>query len=271
MTRELGPLEWVSWADTTGYAAAAKGYVRALVQSGVPVRWQPRLPGRRGGRRTPTTRTDWGDPALEAAQAVPPTDGPLVLHMLPEEMPVEIDEARAAGRRVYGYTVWELEELQPAWAPILNRLDGVMVPCSWNVEVFAAGGVEVPLHQVPHVAEPLLEPAPADREALRRRIDDGLVGRRPAPDAAVIYTIGISQVRKGIDQAVEAYLRAFAGRDDVLLVVKTGRSDLTVPWTHTWGRRRWRIHHRKRRFVDPRVSLAARAAQHPDEIGRAHV
>jgi hypothetical protein len=39
-------LKYVSWGDTTGYAVAAKAYVRALMAQGVSLSWTPMLTGR---------------------------------------------------------------------------------------------------------------------------------------------------------------------------------------------------------------------------------
>src|SRR5690606_15928782 len=152
---------------------------------------------------------------------------------------------RSAGKRVFGYTVWEVERLPAHWPGILNQLDGVLVPCRWNISVFRDAGVNVPVHLVPHLPQlSAIEATPEDRTALRRRLGD------PGNTASfVVYTIAHWSARKAPHLAIEAYWRAFAPDDPVLMIVKTSRSDVTRRHRH------WRNLFR-RRFPSPSRTVA---------------
>ena len=225
-------LKYVSWSDNTGYAVAAKSYIRALSRAGVSLTWAPMV-------ASPS-----GYVVEESRQAALPEYADVwnrqidydtvLIHTVPEYYPEWIDRERRSGRRVFGYTVWELERLPEHWPKILNQLDGVLVPCHWNQQVFRASGVNVPIHVVPHL--PQLEDSTmatdADREALSARIRKGTI----APDLEsrfVFYTIGFWSHRKAPYLALEAYWEAFKASDPVLMVVKTSDKDITR-WTRSW-------------------------------------
>ena len=50
---------------------------------------------------------------------------------------------------VVAYTMFEATKLPPGWAAEINRYArALIVPCAWNVEVFRANGVTVPIRVV---------------------------------------------------------------------------------------------------------------------------
>lgn len=243
-------LRYISWADTTGYAVAAKAYLRALAAHDVPVAWAPMMPDRHG--YTLWRGDYWPEPDLAPLVRRDVSHDTVVLHSVPEYYPPLIDAARRDGHRVLGYTVWELEHLPDHWPAILNRLDGVLVPCRWNVEVFKRSGVTVPVHVVPHLSqfEALPDAGTAARAALARRLGEPLEGR------FVFYTVGLWSARKSSSLVVEAYLDAFTANDPVVLVVKTSRRDVTRRV------RRWRSGFR-RRFPSPLEALGKLISRYP--------
>lgn len=242
-------LKYVSWGDTTGYAVAAKAYVRALNAQALPLSWAPMLTG--SNLYEPYAGTAWPEPDLAAVCNRPIDYDTVLIHTVPAYYPAWIERERQAGRRILGYTVWELERLPAHWPAILNQLDGVLVPCHWNVEVFRRAGVTVPLHVVPHLsqfedADPAAPDARADA-AWQARLR--AAGARE--DAFVFYAIGFWSNRKAMDRVLEAYLQAFDGGDPVALVLKTSRNDIT-----RW-QRHWR-HGFRRRHPSPLDTVARR-------------
>lgn len=254
-------VDWICEADSTGYAIAGKDYVRWLAGAGVPVHWTPLVAD--GPRLAPAPPRSWGDPLLDAAHRWAGPCDVSVLHCVPDFQSTFIDVERARGRAVVGYTVWETDQAPAHWASILNRLDGVLVPCRWNVEVLERSGVTVPIRVVPHLP-PAVSPSPPAAggharpvRRLERRIRAGWLGRPAADDAITVVTIGTCVRRKALDRTVLAFARAFAGREDVRLVVKTGAGDFTVPptsWRPVWARRRVR-----RRWIHPSPVASLRA------------
>ena len=250
-------LKYISWGDTTGYAVAAKAYVNALVDAGVNLTWAPMMPG--AGLYEFQDVTSWPSATLSPVCNRPIEYDRVVIHTVPEYYPEWIARERQPGRRIFGYTVWELETLPSRWPAILNQLDGLMVPCHWNADVFRRSGVHVPIHVVPHLSQFLHASAPtdADRSALRRRL-----GRHAASDQRfVFYTIGFWTNRKAPYLSLEAYLQAFSADDPVLMIVKTCAKDIT----------RWHRHWRngfRRRHPSPLASVRKILRQYP---GRAPV
>jgi glycosyltransferase involved in cell wall biosynthesis len=229
-------LKYVSWGDTTGYAVAAKAYVRALLDAGVDLTWAPMLTGK--GLYEAYTASEWPCPKLGPVCNRTTDYDTVLIHTVPEYYPAWIERERRPGRRILGYTVWELERLPNHWPAILNRLDGVLVPCRWNEQVFRESGVTVPIHVVPHLSqfESMSDVSTADRISLERRL-----GAAVAKKPFIFYTVAFWSHRKAPYLALEAYFRAFSESDPVLMVVKTSERDITR-WHRHW-RNAFRLRH----------------------------
>lgn len=246
-------LKYISWGDTTGYAVAAKAYVRALVDVGVELTWSPMMLG--ADLYEPCDVPTWPCPQLSAVCNRSIDYDTVLIHTVPEYYDQWIKREQRPGRRILGYTVWELESLPSHWPDILNRLDGVIVPCQWNVEVFRRSGVRVPIHVVPHLSqfEGISEPSVEDQTRMSRRL-----GRLAREDSRfVFYNIGFWSHRKAPYLAIEAYWQAFNASDPVLMVVKTSAKDITR-WYRHW-RNGFRLRH-----PSPEKSIADMAKRYPN-------
>jgi glycosyltransferase involved in cell wall biosynthesis len=222
-------LKYISWADTTGYAIAAKSYIRALIDTGVVLTWTPMMPGKYSYEAQ--AATTWPCPKLTTVCNRSIDYDTVLIHTVPEYYPEFIEQERLDGRRIFGYTVWELDRLPSHWPEVLNRLDGVIVPCGWNADVFRNSGVKVPIHVVPHLSQfaeiPTLNNVA--REALQARLGHKSLLR----DRFIFYTIGYWSNRKAPYLALEAYWQAFDAGDPVLMIVKTSTHDITS-WHRHW-------------------------------------
>lgn len=198
----------------TGYGEASYRLVEALRAAGVAVAYRAwHAADRDGPARIGPFRRD-ERPGCSVAE-----DAPTIAHLVPEHYP--------AVRRVIedgpivAHTVWETDRLPAHWAGLLNAVDAVLVPCEWNREVFAAGGVTAPIDVVPHVA---FDPVPGDGGASLELPDD----------VVVFYTIARWDARKAPWLALRAFLEAFTAADPVALVVKTTQQSLSPPLGE-WG------------------------------------
>lgn len=197
----IGPVR-----DFSGYAVAARGYLRALHEAGAdlvtrPVRYDQADPG------TSYKLTD-----LERSLLKKDLNGVdvVIQHMTPNEMrPVE-------GKVNIAVTAWETTRIPQYWADKLNKFDAVITFCQASVDAFKECGVTAPVHKVPHTfdipnytlddVEPIM--APSSPDALKDRF--------------LFYNISQFSTKKGVDVLLRAYFGAFHGRaDETMLILKT--------------------------------------------------
>lgn len=101
-------------------------------------------------------------------------------------------------------TMFESSALPPGWVDVLNRLDAVVVPCSWLETVFRDAGVTTALHRVPLGIKECYRPA-----------------HRPAGRSPFTFlTVATPYPRKGWDIAVRAFDAAFGRSEDHRLLIK---------------------------------------------------
>ena len=199
-------LHYVSLRGTTGYFTAARRLMLALADAGVNLTWTSiSSDSSRPGPDFAPAAANW-DPVLASLYHRDLDCDTILLHTLPENMPYWLD--RKGDKRIVGYTVWETDILQAHWATILNRLDHLLVPCTWNRDLFRSQGVQIPISVLPHLPGPAC-PAPHPRWAA---IPDG---------DFVFYCIETWSIRKNLDQAITLFRQCFNANDGVRLVVKT--------------------------------------------------
>jgi len=180
----------------------------ALADAGVNLTWTPINFTPQGGHQIfPHAST--GDIALDSFCHRKLDCDTIILHTIPELMPYWLD--RKGDKRVIGYTVWETDTVKAHWAPILNRLDHLLVPCTWNRDLFRSQGVQIPISVLPHLPGPA-RPAPHPRWVT---IPDGDL---------VFYCIETWEIRKNLDQTIALFRQCFTATDGVRLVVKTTSS-----------------------------------------------
>lgn len=116
-------------------------------------------------------------------------------------------------RNVIAMTVWETDTMPPQWRPILNHAIEVWLPCEFNVSVFSRS-LEKPVFKLPH---PVFPPC-ADGRAGDVDVNSFL---RVGADQFIFYSIFEWQERKCPKGILEAFLRAFPGETDAVLIIKT--------------------------------------------------
>jgi glycosyltransferase involved in cell wall biosynthesis len=193
---------YLSLDEDSGYGVAAERCLSALEDSGLRVEWAPFVPG--GG---------WG----LGYQPVPGLREPrcpvVVVHLLPEYLP--LIRERQPDAFLVAHTAWETDRIPEHWVGCLDAADLVVVPSRQSAEAISVSPVRTPVAVVPHVAA-----------QVTGQMSPSWTGV-PA-DVFVFYTIAEWNERKAVFKTVEAYLRAFTGRDRVLLIVKTSHRDRTI-------------------------------------------
>jgi glycosyltransferase involved in cell wall biosynthesis len=244
-------LKYVSWSDTTGYAVAAKAYLYALIDASINVTWTPMVPGEKN--YVTYLQKQYPCPILQTICNLEIDYDTVIIHTVPEYYPEWIAKERSKNCKILGYTVWEHERLPDHWPAILNQLDGVMVPCKWNAEVFRNSGVTVPIHVVAHISqfERSTEVSKSDQNVIRSHL-----GEYADQGRFIFYSIGHWSNRKAPFLAIEAFLKAFDSHDNVLMVVKTSAKDIT----------RWQLDWRngfRRRNPSPQISAKRITSKYP--------
>ncbi len=110
-----------------------------------------------------------------------------------------------------GRSMFETDRIAPDWVAACNRMDEVWVPSQFNVETFAASGVER--------SKLVVIPGAVDSEFF----DPARHTVYPLPNKARFNFLSIFEwsSRKGWDVLLAAYLREFSADDDVCLWLRT--------------------------------------------------
>lgn len=213
-------LLYASPFDRTGYAVAARRYLRALQLAGAIPAWCGLRNTNWGYTPTPDLA---GAPTeqLELPRAAPP-DAPLLTHCVPTSWPQM--RQLVPNRPFIGQTVWEAERIPTRWQRELRPAGQIWVPTQWNADAFRASGVEVPMHVVPHPVEDVTP------QSVAIDLD---------PDVFTFLVVSTWDRRKRPDLAIHAYLRAFTADDPVVLVVKTDPYVLAWATDSAVQRRTW--------------------------------
>lgn len=188
-----------------GHVNGFTGYGQATTQLGAALRWHvPDLAFEPFGEISEAFGLEvplwvWG-------RTFTATAGPVLQIANPHVPPI-------ADRRTVTLSMWESSRIPFPHVAALNQAERVLVPCAWNAEVFRASGVTVPVHVVP---------LGIDTEVYTPR----QTPRTPGP--LVFGCAGRIQhggTRKGLQDVVSAFLRAFPRGADVRLRVKCWPDD----------------------------------------------
>lgn len=260
----LHGLKYVSESANSGYGRAGRGYLRALARTGIELTWTPMVPGDRWNMYLePVDHRSFDDEFSEFCNRPSEYDAVMV-HLIGPYF--RRWREREPKKPLIGITVWETDRLLDGGLDDLRYLDGLIVPCRWNAEVFREAGIGCPIHVAPHIV---------DASHL-------VPGELHLPGVAegdfVFYSIGEWKDRKGMDLTVAAFCRAFTRRDPVVLVVKTGSTNERRRrrgwWWHHVGRwietPAWEVDRIRRRHPEaPRVVLLTRDLSET-EMGALH-
>jgi glycosyltransferase involved in cell wall biosynthesis len=186
----IGPLK-----DFSGYAHAARDYIRALDKAGCNL--VTRAVTYDGGRYKFSAR--------EEELFGRDTNG--VDIVIQQTTPNETQ--RKPGVFNVNYFAWETDRVPVEWVNQLNQMDLVLVPCDANVIACRKSGVMVPVEKIPHT----FDTSKYKREVPPYQIH-GMDKR--------FKFLGICQYarKKGVDPLLKAYFSEFRSTDKVLLILK---------------------------------------------------
>jgi len=190
--------------DGSGYAEAARNYIAALSSAGVDVSAK--------SISFDGFRSDYGR-AGQFAEAALARDVRYVVNIC--FVPPEHFRAfRDPKRYNIGMFDWETDFLPVEWVSECNAMDEIWVPAHWTADVARKSGVVKPIHVFGHCA------SPDDYKAALPLIFPEL-----PEDLYKFYSIFQWTERKNPRGLLKAYLTEFTDKDQVVLIIKTYRSN----------------------------------------------
>ncbi len=186
-----------SVAQPSGFAMAARGYIRALTDNGVRVSYN----FLRG------TNAEEGESEDEIINSICEDHGDL-------KMP-QVVWAQApffnknSGAYKIGHCEYEGETPPEEWVDQCNEMDELWVPSNWDREKFRKAGVSVPIYVIAQG----IDPAYFHPDMAPMRIE--------VPETTRFITNAAWDPRKNLPNLIKAFQAEFTAQEDVCLVIKT--------------------------------------------------
>ena len=245
-------IKYISLHGMLGYFFTARDYMLAFQDMNIPVTWQPLIPDRNHpGGFAPFKGKYMGEAQLDRFCNREIEYDTVIIHAQPEVYPYWLK--KESGKCIIGYTVWETDRLPGTWPELINSMPRVLVPSTWNRNVFMNSGVTTAVGVVPHIFN-------SDYMG-----NSGLVKEKNSD--FIFYTIEEWRARKGLDRTVISYLNAFTGEDRTKLLLKTSPG-IYYQWQVKNPGILRKIYRRGRKVfnVPPQISIRPNAQQFVDSI-----
>lgn len=186
--------------DMSGYASAARGYLRAAEAFGLAIRAQDR------SRSINLAGKGIDQPILDLYERLSktkvPDDCPAVQHQTPDCF---VNDRKA--KMKIGYTIFEMIRVPQVWVPFCNSMDVIWTGSEYSKDAFINSGVRIPVEVLPHAI---------DVEAYAAAKPWQISNKRKFAFLSVFdFT-----ARKAWQDLLRAYWTAFSEGDDVCLILK---------------------------------------------------
>lgn len=211
---------YIGQYGTSGYASAARGYLYHYFSLGIPITWEPLYFDNSVMEDNDSYNIivkSFINKPIDAYDMV-------IMHSTPDLWPKFRTEKSNIinGKIVIGYCTWETSKLPIDWVHCINgTVQEVWVPSTYNEKCFKESGVTQTIRVVPHVFLSNLLP-PKNRCNLVNAKDGSYINQE---DYFTFYTIGELNVRKGIDDIIQAFCETFTRNDKVKLILKVHYKD----------------------------------------------
>ncbi len=181
--------------DFSGYANAARNYVRALDKNGCDL--VTRCLHYDGGDKKFSDRENvLNNKSLQDVEII-------IQHTTPNET------ERKPGIFNVNYFAWETDRVPDEWVTKINQMDLALVPCDENVRAARRSGVKIPIEKIQHTF---------DSSSYKQDVTPFTVAG--AKDYFKFLAICQISKKKGIDALLKAYLSEFTPDDKTLLIIK---------------------------------------------------
>lgn len=189
--------------DGSGYAEAARNHILALHSAGVSVTINP--------TSCESARPDLGESG-KILESLVNRDIEFDINLI-KMTPEFFKDHYLEGKINVFYTPWETSRIHPIWTKYCNDMQGGLVSCRWNLGVFQNSGVTVPLR----VQNYCMPEIPTQQTSIGI---DGLFEQTYKFLSVFQWT-----ERKNPVDLLKAYWLAFEPGDDVVLILKTYKSN----------------------------------------------
>jgi glycosyltransferase involved in cell wall biosynthesis len=212
-------IHYIGQYGTSGYAAAARGYLYHYFSSGFPITWEPLY-----FDNSKINDEDVYDVVIKSLiQRHIPLYDTVIMHSTPDLWP-KFWENRVnilKNKIVIGYCTWESSLLPESWPEYINNsCNEVWCPSTYNNVVFKNSGVTVPIRTVPHVFLPQNLPP---KESVQLISYNNCTIENCS--TYTFYTIGELNTRKGIEDALTAFCQSFTKKNPVRFIIKVHYKD----------------------------------------------
>ncbi len=190
--------------DSSGYGEAGRLYLKSLLSVGI----EPKINIPTYSTKRPPSFQDIpedlkrfkykdGDPLYDV----------FLNHITPDISFVDFNKPS------YLYSVWESSRIPASAVPRCNAFDKVFTASEYSKQAFLNAGVKVPVVVVPH---PIVKKEFKRNENIAKQFE----GRK------VFFSNFEWHIGKGYDLLIPAFVKAFEGRKDVVLIIKTCSMDV---------------------------------------------
>ena len=133
-------------------------------------------------------------------------------------MPADIPPMLCTNHEIkIGAFVCETDRVPDSWVDVANRFDFIVVPSQFCQQSYFLSGVKVPIVIIPHGVEEEYRP-----RKIRRRDDEFVFYNT--------FSAASFPARKGCEELIRCFTKAFHGRDDVVLVLRTHHAGIIKEW-----------------------------------------
>ena len=212
-------IRYYSFVGSNGYAIAGKGYIMSLVKAGIYVHLKPI----KFFLETDSATLSEDDSVLAVCMNNDSiTYDTVIIHSVPSfwNKIVSMERMENPNVKIYGLTVWETDRVHPPWLDLIvqNSVNGLLVPSDWNRQIFQKSVQDNRVKGFPpvYVCHHAITDPPSLKNGSRHSREQ-LYGRAKI----AFLCIGSWTARKGIDETIEAYVKAFNKQTDVVLYLKT--------------------------------------------------
>lgn len=202
-------LKWLApILDMSGYASAARGYIKACDVFGLKIRVKDR--SRSTNLHNKGIDQSIVDLYTKLSATEVPADAPCVQHQVPD---VFYKDSKTSCQ--IGFTIFEMNNIPKHWVPYCNQMATIWTGSEYSKQAFLNSGVTVPIHVLPHAI---------DTDFYSPNAQPWLISNKRAFSFISIFDF---TARKAWQELLRAYWTAFSSKDDVCLILKVYFSDFS--------------------------------------------